>query len=34
MCFVERFNEENYKFDIQELVTPNMVDNLSHIQLD
>ena len=34
MCFVERFNAENYEFDVQELATPNMVDDLSHIQLD
>jgi len=34
MCFVERFNAENSEFDVQELATPNMVDDLSHIQLD
>ena len=34
MCFVEMFNVENSKFDVQELTTPNMVDDLNHIQLD
>jgi len=33
MCFVGRFNANNSKFDVQELVTPNMVDHLRHIQL-
>ena len=31
MCFVERFNAENFEFNVQELTTPNMVDGLSHI---
>jgi len=34
MFFVERFNVEKSKFDVQELVTPNMVDDINHIQLD
>jgi len=34
MCFVQMFNRENSKFIVQELVTPTMVDEQCHIQLD